>query len=114
MYTRRAMALGRLPTGVMNRTESKYAQYLENRKLLGEIIRYDFEPESLRLAKGCVYMPDFRVQLANGELEFHEVKGYWMDDAKVKVKVAAQTHPYRFIAVYYKKGEFTFEEIKHD
>jgi hypothetical protein len=32
-------------------------------------------------------------------VEFHEVKGHWQDDARVKMKVAAAQHPYTFIAV---------------
>ena len=34
-----------------------------------------------------------------GLIEAHEVKGYWMDDARVKIKVAAAQHPVKFIAV---------------
>jgi hypothetical protein len=37
--------------------------------------------------------------LANGELELHEVKGFWQDDARVKIKIAADLYPMRFIAV---------------
>lgn len=37
--------------------------------------------------------------LANGQLEAHEVKGHWQDDARVKVKVAADQYPVRFVAV---------------
>jgi len=29
----------------------------------------------------------------------HEVKGFWQDDARVKIKVAADMYPFRFIAV---------------
>jgi hypothetical protein len=35
----------------------------------------------------------------DGSLEVHEVKGFWEDDARVKVKVAASLFPFRFIAV---------------
>jgi hypothetical protein len=28
----------------------------------------------------------------------HEVKGFWTDDARVKIKVAADLYPFRFIA----------------
>lgn len=31
-------------------------------------------------------------------MECHEVKGFWTDDAKVKIKVAAEQYPFRFIA----------------
>ena len=34
-----------------------------------------------------------------GTIECHEVKGFWTDDARVKVKVAADQYPFRFIAI---------------
>lgn len=86
--------------GEMNKTEAAYAATLAARKLAGEIDRYDFEAVKLRLADRTFYTPDFRVILADGTEEFHEVKGFWEDDAKVKIKVAAELHPYRFVAVY--------------
>ena len=89
--------------GSMNLLEKTYAVHLEGRKQAGEILRYDFEPEKLRLADRTFYEPDFRVQLADGAIEFHEVKGHWEEDARVKIKVAAEQHPYRFCAVTRKK-----------
>lgn len=35
---------------------------------------------------------------ADGVLELHEVKGFWSDDARVKIKVAADRFPFRFRA----------------
>lgn len=90
---------GRRRDGEMNKTEAAYAQHLERRRLVDEIDRWDFEPEKLRLADRTFYSPDFRVVLADGSVEFHEVKGFWEDDARVKIKVAAELHPYRFVAV---------------
>lgn len=37
--------------------------------------------------------------LADGALEAHEVKGFWEDDARAKIKIAADMYPIRFIAV---------------
>jgi hypothetical protein len=34
--------------------------------------------------------------LADGSIELHEVKGFFEDDAKVKVKVAASMFPFVF------------------
>ena len=36
--------------GVMNGLEKKYAQHLEMRKMVGEIVDYKFEPLKLKLA----------------------------------------------------------------
>lgn len=38
--------------------------------------------------------------LADGVIEMHEVKGYWTEDARAKIKVAANKFPFRFVAVY--------------
>ncbi|WP_268625553.1 DUF1064 domain-containing protein, partial [Escherichia coli] len=92
-------ALGRLKTGQMNKTESAYCQHLEQRKRAGEIAWYRFEGIKLRLADNTFYTPDFAVMLATGEMELHEVKGFWTDDARVKTKVAADQYPFRIIGV---------------
>ena len=92
-------ALGRLKTGEMNKTEAAYAAYLEQRRMAGEVAWYKFEGVKLRLADNTFYSPDFAVMLSTGEMEMREVKGHWQEDARVKIKVAAQLFPFRFIAV---------------
>lgn len=92
-------ALGRLKTGAMNKTEAGYGLHLELRKRAGEVSWYKFEGLKFRLADNTFYTPDFAVMLTNGQLEAHEVKGFWQEDAKVKIKVAADLYPLRFIAV---------------
>lgn len=96
---RALQALGRLKTGTMNRTEAAYAVTLEQLKNSGSILWYKFEGVKVRLADNTFYTPDFAVMLANGQLEMHEVKGFWQDDAKVKIKVAADLYPFRFVAI---------------
>jgi hypothetical protein len=93
-------ALGRLKTGELNKTEELYQAHLERRRMIGEVVWYQFEPFKLVLAPKTTYAPDFLVQLASGHLEVHEVKGFWTDDARVKIKVAAEKFPiFKFIAV---------------
>lgn len=93
----RVKRAGRAPE--MNKTEAAYAQVLEMRLRAGEIHWYGFERMKLRLADKTFYTPDFSVLLPNLALEFHEVKGKWEDDARVKIKVAAAQYPFRFLAV---------------
>ena len=93
------LALGRLKTGAMNKTEAAYANHLETLRQAGEVAWYQFEGVKLRLADSTFYSPDFAVMRADGLLEMHEVKGYWLDDARVKIKVAADKYPFRFIAI---------------
>lgn len=92
-------ALGRMPVGKLNKTEILYALELEMRKHAGEITWYKFEGMKFRLADKSMYTPDFNVLLSSGQLECHEVKGFWRDDARLKIKVAASMYPIKFIAV---------------
>lgn len=92
-------ALGRLKTGAMNKTEQAYAQSLELEKQAGLIAWYKFEGVKLRLADNTFYTPDFAVMLASGQMQMREVKGFWQDDARVKIKVAAELYPFEFVAV---------------
>lgn len=95
--------------GVMNKLESRYSSHLENMKSIGLILDWKFDAVKLRLADKCFYTPDFLVLMADMTIEFHEVKGYWEDDARVKVKVAAALYPFRFFAVMLKKNQFVVE-----
>lgn len=104
-------ALGRLRDGSMNKTEARYAAHLDLLKHQGVILWYEFEGIKLRLADRTYYTPDFFVMRADGQLEAHEVKGFMMDDANVKVKVAGEMYPFRFIIVRLIKGSFTFTEV---
>jgi len=97
---KRVYALGRMKAGQMNKTEAAYALHLEAMKQGGEILWWRFEGMKFRLADATFYTPDFCVLCADGTLEAHEVKGYWQDDAKVKIKVASSMYPIRFVAVY--------------
>jgi hypothetical protein len=109
----RMQSLGRKPRGEMNKTEAAYAQQLAARMHIGEIDWFEFEAIKLRLAgaKLCFYTPDFAVW-AGGALELHEVKGFWTDDARVKIKVAAAAFPWaRFVAVRRVKGEWLRENF---
>lgn len=92
-------ALGRLKTGEMNKTEQAYAERLKLLQHAGEVAWFKFEGIKLRLADNTFYSPDFAVMLASGEMEMHEVKGFWQDDARAKIKIAADLYPFRFIAV---------------
>jgi hypothetical protein len=85
--------------GVMNRTETAYAEILQARKIAGEIIEWHFEAVTFKLADDTRYTPDFGVLLANGEQEFVDTKGGGPIDptSLVKIKCAAEKFPqFRF------------------
>lgn len=93
------LALGRLKTGAMNKTEAAYERDLRDAQTLGDILWYRFEGLKLRLADNTFYTPDFAVMSSDGVMECHEVKGFWRDDARAKIKIAAEMYPFRFKAV---------------
>lgn len=96
---RRMLALGRLKAGQQNKTEAAYEQHLEALKHAGDVLWFKFEGVKLRLADNTFYTPDYAVMKSNGQMEMHEVKGFWQDDARAKIKIAADLYPFRFVAV---------------
>lgn len=91
-------ALGRLKTGERNKTEQAYEDYLAAKQIAGSVLWFKFEGVKLRLADKTFYTPDYAVMLASGQMEMHEVKGFWQDDARAKIKIAAEMYPFRFLA----------------
>lgn len=80
-----------------SRWEANYARYLEWLKSIGNITRWEHEPETFwfgKVRRGTVsYLPDFRITNSDGSIEYHEVKG-WMDArSKTKIKRMAKYHP---------------------
>jgi hypothetical protein len=94
--------LGSTPKGVMNRTEAKFAERLFSLRAAGEILGYHYEALKFCIVPGATgkrvavhYTPDFLVLRADLELELIDVKGGggWEDDAKIKIKTAAERFP---------------------
>ncbi|MCK1718883.1 DUF1064 domain-containing protein [Bradyrhizobium sp. 141] len=83
----------------MNKTEAKYDSHLWDLRRTGDVLWHKFEGVKLRLADNTFYTPDFAVMLADGTMEMHETKGFWEDDARVKIKVAASLYPFRFLGL---------------
>lgn len=80
-----------------SRWEANYARYLQWLKERGEILEWEYEPETFwfeAIKRGVrSYLPDFRVHELNGSKHLHEVKG-WMDArSKTTLKRMAKYHP---------------------
>lgn len=80
-----------------SRWEANYARYLQWLKEKGALQSWLHESKTFwfeEIKRGCrSYLPDFEVRENNGEIIFHEVKG-WMDDrSKTKIKRMAKYHP---------------------
>lgn len=97
--------------GQMNGWEKAWAQELEKQKLGGLILGYWFDSVKLRLAESTFYTPDFLVLHADFALGIDEVKGHWEDDARVKIKVAADKFPLRVRAITREKGIWKIEDF---
>ena len=99
-----------IPQTRMNKTEARFAgEILQPMKLAGAILDYAFESVKLKLADNTYYTPDFFVVYPD-HFEVIEVKGFWRDDARVKIKVAAAQFPYfRFKAVQLKNKQWGYE-----
>lgn len=74
----------------LNKTEKAYHEWL---KLQGHPW-IGVQCITLKLGDDCRYTPDFWVLDRHGQLIAREVKGFWRDDAKVKIKVAARMYPF--------------------
>jgi hypothetical protein len=94
-----AFARGRLPGTTMNGLETAYAAFLEARKTDRDVLWWKFQPMRLRLADGAFYKPDFGVLTRECLFELHETKGFWREASRVRIKIAAEQFPFRFIAI---------------
>jgi len=100
------------PKKGMNKLEGAYSAYLEGLRRAGEVIAWQYEPMSFKLAENTRYVPDFLVITAEGGVEFHETKGFMRDDAAVKLKVVAALYPYfTFRLVRLVRHTWQIEEI---
>ena len=98
------------PLEKMNKTETAYDAHLWAQR--GRLyVWHRYEGITLKLADDTRYTADFVVQTISGQIELHEVKGFWRDDARVKIKVAAKLFPFRFIAVTREKDGWKTEEF---
>lgn len=78
----------------MNKTEAARANDLESMKRAGQIVEWWYECWTFRLGNDLRYTPDFVIQKPNGALEVEEVKGFWRDDARAKVRMFVELYPF--------------------
>ena len=93
-----------------NKTEARFDAILEGLKHERRIEHYAFESVRLRLAGRTTYTPDFLV--VADRIIFVEVKGHMRDDAAVKLKVAAELHPWAaFYVAFSDKRSFDVRRV---
>lgn len=97
--------------------EANWARYLNWLKEQGEIIEWEYEPETFwfeGIKRGNVsYTPDFRIKNLDGSIEYHEIKGYMDDRSRVKLQRMKKYHPeINIIVVATDEYKATEERIK--
>jgi hypothetical protein len=102
----------------LNKTEAAYLSHLEILKRAGEIVWIgEHESIAFRIADGegkgkkASYRPDFPVLDRDGRLVLFEVKGHWREAARLRIKVAASTFGFRFVAVQKQGERWSYEEF---
>lgn len=94
----------------LNKTERRFLAYLRAKpnSVTG------IQNITLKIGDYCRYTPDFWHISDSQAFTFYEVKGgFWRDDARVKVKVAARSFRWaNFIVAQRVKGGWRFEVIK--
>lgn len=95
-----------------NKTERAYGQRLDLCVKAGTVKAWAFESMRLRLADGTFYTPDFTVINADDEIEIHETKGFMREAARVRVKVASELHPFRFVLVKLVQGAWHLTPVE--
>lgn len=95
----------------LNKTERAFLEYLRGPMSPCQGQWIGVQSITLKLAHDCRYTPDFMT--VGFAYTFWEVKGWWRDDARVKIKVAARLFPWAtFIAVKKTKSGWEKEIIK--
>ncbi len=99
-----------------NKLEQAYAGRLVTMEAAGAVAAWWYEPMRIRI--GCsaegrdsFYTPDFMVQLPDETLELHEVKGRWMEAARVRIRAAAMVYPFTFFGVTRDRDGWKFERF---
>lgn len=97
-----------------SKAEQSYANRLTSLQRVGSIKLWRYEDVTLRLGDRVRYTPDFFVELWDGSMEFHEVKGkHTWEQARVKLKVAASRYQrFRFLLVRIVGGRFDVTDIR--
>jgi hypothetical protein len=81
------LAKGRIPKPRMNGHEAEFeALHLSGKP-------HGFEEMTFRLGPDCRYTPDFWSLDDDEVLALLEVKGFWRDDAKAKIRMASERYP---------------------
>lgn len=96
-----------------SKLEADYAKRLEVERAAGLLVSWHYEPTPFQIGGGCGYTVDFKIERPDGSIEMHEVKGYWREAAKVRLKIAAERFPeFRWFIVVRKRGTWAITPVR--
>ena len=105
-------ALCQWPLQLADASSEAYDRYLHGLLLAGDIRQYRYEPMRFNLAPLTTITPDFQVVTKEGQMEYHEVKGFAREDAMAKLKICARLYPeWKFWLVKRKRGVWELKEL---
>lgn len=80
-----------------SRYEANYARYLNLLIKNGEVVKWEYEPDTFwfeKIKRGVrSYTPDFKITFKGGAIEYHEVKGWDYPKGKTARKRMAKYYP---------------------
>lgn len=111
--TGRARGRVRTKPGDMNKTEARYARYLDEQKIMGIIADWWFQSVTLKLGHDTRYTPDFVVLMPDGLIEFRDTKGWDTEPAAaVKERVCSTMFPlFVFKEARWEKNDWVHKTI---
>ena len=97
-----------------SRWEYNYAVYLQYLKEIKQIKKWEHEPKTFffeKIKRGTKsYLPDFRVTLNNGNVEYHEVKGWYDKASQIKTKRMRIYYPEVVLKMIFSKDYLKLEK----
>lgn len=91
--------------------ELQYAAYLDELQMLDIITAWAYEPDVIVCAGGTRYTPDFLVTYSPDRQEYHEVKGYFRPQDRVRVREARPASAHPIVLVSRAKGVWTYARV---
>lgn len=91
--------------------EASYAAHLAYLVQLGQVASWAYEPDTIVCAGGTKYTPDFRVAFPGRREEYHEVKGYFRPQDKVRVREALAVSLLPVVLVTRKAGAWVYKAL---
>ncbi len=98
----------------MNKTEALFWARLKSLRDIHAIRDFWFEPLKLRLAGNTSYRIDFLVWRNDGSLAGIEIKGFFREDAAVKIKTSVDKFPWLdFFVAFWRKSNWDIRRVSY-